>query len=75
MDRPTSPALRLWRAMTANRAAKRTMQLPTDSSRTASHLHRPGRAGLKAGREHPFQALKGFLVLPQQGYRLATMLG
>lgn len=37
-DRPTKPALRLCLEITANRAANRTMQLPTHSSRTASHL-------------------------------------
>lgn len=67
MERPTSPGLRPWRAMTANRAAKSTMQLPTDSSRTASHLRGPERAGSKPGREHRVQALKGFPVLPASG--------
>lgn len=38
-ERPTKPALRLCREITANRVANRTIQLPTHSSRTASHLH------------------------------------
>lgn len=37
-DRPTKPALRLCLEITANRAANRTIQLPTHSRRTASHL-------------------------------------
>lgn len=39
-DRPTKPALRLCLCLeiTANRAANRTIQLPTHSRRTASHL-------------------------------------
>lgn len=34
------PGLRLSLAMTANKAANETMQFPTNSSRTASHLHK-----------------------------------
>ena len=37
-DRPTMPALKWSRLRTAKSAAKNTMQLPTNSSRTASHL-------------------------------------
>lgn len=33
------PGLRLSLAMTANKAANETMQFPTNSRRTASHLH------------------------------------
>lgn len=40
MDRPIMPGLRLSLAMTANKAANDTMQLPTNSRRMASHLDR-----------------------------------
>ena len=38
MDNPTIPGDRESLAMTANKAAKNTIQLPTNSRRTANHL-------------------------------------
>ena len=38
IDNPTIPGDRESLAMTANKAAKNTIQLPTNSSRTANHL-------------------------------------